>query len=68
VVIEQWCTLTVLADNSTLLSSALFLAKESRNGHQQRKQDEHSHDDEGEDPLECDGLGSQLRKSQRYIL
>jgi hypothetical protein len=65
-IFEQWCTLAVLTDDGTLLSSAVLLTKETRNRHQQGEQDEAAHDHECKDPLECEGLGSDLCQSKSY--
>ena len=64
VIIQQRSTLLVGWDNGSFPAEGKFLAKDARDGDEQGEDEEERHDDEGEDPLECNDLGQELSNSE----
>jgi hypothetical protein len=65
VVVQQRCTLLVSRNDLTLTSEAELLSEDTWDGDQQGSDEKNSHDDEGEDPLESNGLCEELSNSER---
>jgi len=64
-IIQQWSSLLVCWDNVLLTSESELLPKNAWEGNAKRSDEEDTHDDESEDPLEGDGLGKELADTER---
>ena len=63
-IVEKRSSLTILADYRTFVSDAFLLTEHAGNTHEKREQEQAACNDEGEDPLEGDDLGSKLSQCQ----
>lgn len=62
--LEQGLSLSVFVDNSTALEG--ILANDSREADQDREDEQNTHDNKGEDPLECDDVSEELGDTEGY--
>ena len=59
-VVQKRSSLLIGWNYGTFSSEREFLAKNARNCDDQGGEEEDTHDDEGEDPLNCNGMGEEL--------
>ena len=62
-VIQERSSLLIGWHNCALASEGNIFAEDSWDCDDQSRKEENSHDDEGEDPLECNRLGEELANS-----
>lgn len=65
VVVQKRSSLLICGNNGTLSSERELLAKYARDCNYEGGEEEDTHDDECEDPLEGDGMGEELANSDR---
>lgn len=63
VVVQKRSSLLISWNNSTLSSEVDFFAEDAGNCNHEGSEEEDPHDDECENPLECNGMSEELANS-----
>ena len=65
-VVQKWCSFTVLTDNCTFLSNTSVLSKYLWSSDHNGTNEENTSNDKGKDPLEGDNVGFELSNGKSW--